>query len=68
MELQDLPPSMSPQQVLPQAVWSNVNGGSRDKADSVVLNIGTSDASSNDDDEFDEEGELFGKGRRWVSV
>lgn len=52
MELQDLPPSMSP-----QAVWSNVNGGKPD-ADSVVLNIGTSDTSSNEEDEFDEEGRL----------
>lgn len=57
MELQDLPPSMSP-----QALWSNVNGGKPD-ADSVVLNIGTSDTSSNEEDEFDEEGKAGS--RRW---
>lgn len=51
MELQDLPPSMSP-----LAVWSNLNGGKPVPGDSVVLNIGTSDASSNEEDEFEEEG------------
>ncbi|KAJ1524465.1 hypothetical protein ONE63_010962 [Megalurothrips usitatus] len=53
MELQDLPPSMSP-----QAVWSNVNGG-KPVQDSVVLNIGTSDASSNEEDEFEDEADLY---------